>query len=325
MHSEPASFSAAPPDNARHRPPAGIVEYVRLTRPKQWIKNLFVLAPLVFAKELFHPEALIVSLRAFLGFCFAASAVYIVNDFTDVEADRAHPEKKNRPLAARTVSGRGAVILIVVLLMLTALTVFSLRPLYILILAAYVLMNLAYSFRLKEVVLLDVFIIASGFMLRVLGGAAAIDVRVSSWIVLCTMFLSLFFGFAKRRSELVSAQDAGLAPDRKVLLLYRVQFIDQMLTIAAAGAIIAYALYTVAPRTVEMFHTENMIYTTIFVLFGIFRYLYLVQTTKVTENPTNAVTSDAAILVVLLLWVVTCVFLIYVAHPAPIVVPPPGA
>jgi 4-hydroxybenzoate polyprenyltransferase len=179
------------------------------------------------------------------------------------------------------------------------------------VLFSYFVLNLAYSFKLKNIVLLDVFVIASGFMMRVLAGAYAINVQVSSWIVLCSMFISLFLGFAKRRGEIVLTRKEGVSTERKVLRLYRVDFIDQMLTIAATGAVVSYALYTVAPRTVEQLGTEKMIYTTVFVIYGIFRYLYLIHMTDSTENPTNAVTSDFAILLTGLLWIASCIVLIY--------------
>jgi len=285
--------------------------YLSLLRTKQWLKNFFVFAPLIFARQLFQGESLLITLKAFAAFCLAASVVYIVNDASDIAADRAHPQKKNRPLAAGTVSRAGAGVVLVLLVLLTSgiLTTMDIRFSAILIL--YVLINLAYSFKLKEVVLLDVFIVAAGFMLRVLGGAYAIGVKVSSWIVLCSLFISLFLGFAKRRGELIQAQASGPASQRKVLLLYRVDFIDQMLTIAAAGAVISYALYTVSPRTVEQFGTERLIYTTVFVLYGVFRYLYLVHMTPTTDNPTNAVTSDRTIVITGLLWIATCIAVIY--------------
>jgi 4-hydroxybenzoate polyprenyltransferase len=175
----------------------------------------------------------------------------------------------------------------------------------------YLVVNLLYSIKLKEIVLLDVFLIASGFMLRVLAGAYAIDVPVSSWIVLCTMFVSLLLGFAKRRGEIVMVGNRPEPGGRKVLFLYRVDFIDQMLTITAAGAVITYALYTVAPSTLLIFGTEKAIYTTVFVLFGVFRYLYLVHSGRSTDNPTLTVTSDPAILMTGILWIVSCVLLIY--------------
>lgn len=285
--------------------------YIKLVRPKQWLKNSFVLAPLIFGKELFIPHQAMLAIIAFTGFCLTASAVYILNDIVDVRADRAHPEKRNRPIAAGVISTTQAVTLLV-LVIAAAGSLALLTPLrFGLVLAAYFLMNLAYSFRLKEVVLLDVFVIAAGFMLRVMGGAIAIGVPVSSWLVLCTMFISLFLGFGKRRGEIVLSQEIGQASGRRVLQLYRVDFLDHMLTITAAGTMIAYALYTVSPRTIEVFGTDKMIYTTVFVIYGVFRYLYLVHMSQQSENPTNAVTSDAPILLTGVLWICTCALLIY--------------
>ncbi len=288
-----------------------LIACLTILRPRHWIKNLFVLAPAVFARELFHPESAILAFKAFAGFCLTASAVYIINDIRDVEADRAHAEKKNRPLASGKLTVTEALVTMTVVLLAAVLLVSRMDPRYVAMIAAYFVMNLAYSFKLKEVVLLDVFIIAAGFMLRVLAGAVAIQVAVSSWIVLCTLFIALFLGFAKRRGEIVST--AGNTSERKVLTLYRVEFLDQMLTIAAAGAVISYALYTVAPRTVEYFGTDKLIYTTVFVVYGIFRYLYLIHYSSSTENPTNTVTTDKTILTVVLLWIAACVFFIYFA------------
>ena len=283
--------------------------YLLLIRPKQWIKNAFLFAPLIFARELFNPGAVLAEVKAFVAFCLTASCIYIVNDIADVQADRLHPVKKSRPLAAGTISTGGAVAFAIVLLIADILLIRDLPSRFVAAAASYFLINLAYSFKLKDVLLLDVFTIAAGFMLRVLAGAYAINVQVSSWIVLCTLFVSLFLGFAKRRGELVQLQ--GQPSERKVLHVYRIDLIDQMLTIAAAGAVISYALYTVAPRTVETYGTDRMIYTTVFVIYGVFRYLYLVHTTPATENPTNALTSDLPILVTGTLWILSCIGLIY--------------
>jgi 4-hydroxybenzoate polyprenyltransferase len=293
------------------RRPSYVRNCLKLVRPKQWIKNAFVFAPLVFSKEMFEAGPFLTTLKASIAFCLMASSIYVINDISDIESDRAHPEKRKRPLAAGTISHSQAYLLLALLVTLTVLVVFDMSGRFQLVLAAYVMMNLAYSAKLKDIVLLDVFIIAAGFMLRVLGGAFAINVQVSSWIVLCTLFLSLFFGFAKRRGELLVAHQVRPGAERKVLASYRVGFVDQMLTIAAAGTVISYALYTVAPRTVEMFGTEKMIYTTVFVIYGMFRYLYLIHMTDSTENPANAITSDIPILAITVLWVLTCVTLIY--------------
>ena len=285
--------------------------YIALVRPKQWLKNAFVFAPLIFAKELFLLGPFIVAVKAFVAFCLTASAIYIINDVADLEADRAHPLKKNRPLAAGRMTIRQAMAVLVLLLVLDVAVVFDMKSRFAAILAVYFVLNIAYSWKLKEVVLLDVFAVAAGFMFRMLGGAFAIDVEVSNWLVLCSLFISLFLGFAKRRGELVQVGTGGSLTERKVLQLYRVDFVDQMLTIAAAGTVISYALYTMAPRTIDVFGTERLIYTTVFVVYGIFRYLYLVHTTPAIENPANAVTADLPIMVTGLLWITSCVVLIY--------------
>jgi 4-hydroxybenzoate polyprenyltransferase len=285
--------------------------YAELVRPEQWIKNMFVLAPLIFSKELLEPGPLLTALSAFLGFCFVAGTVYIINDLADLAADRAHPVKRFRPLASGRVSRAEGFTVIVVLLVLAVFVTIDIGVRYHVMLAAYLLINVLYSLKLKEVVLLDVFLVASGFMLRVLGGAYAIDVPVSSWIVLCTMFISLLLGFAKRRGELVSSMESGVNSERKVLSFYRIGFIDQMLTIAAAGAVITYALYTLAPATLSVFGTDKAVYTTVFVLYGVFRYLFLIHTDRSTDNPTAAVTSDLTIVATGVLWIATCITMIY--------------
>ena len=288
-----------------------IIHLFKLLRPKHWVKNLFVFAPLVFAKELFDGNAVVLALRSFGAFCITASVVYIFNDIADREADRGHPKKKSRPLAAGVVKSGHAFVLAGLLIVVAFALSNELTWQFKAILLSYFLMNLAYSFKLKEVVLLDVLVIATGFMMRVLGGAYAIDVYVSTWLILCTLFLSLFLGFAKRRSEIVTYSSRGETSQRKVLSLYRIEYLDQMLTLAAAGAVISYALYTVAPRTVEIFGTEKMIYTTVFVVYGVLRYMYLIHMTDSTENPAGAVVSDPGILINVVLWILSCVLLIY--------------
>jgi len=284
---------------------------IKLIRLKQWIKNSFVFAALIFAKELFQTTPFLTTLRAFGVFCLTASSVYIINDILDADADRTHPKKRFRPIAARVITVPQALVVLGILVCVTVLLAWPLPDAFKAIVGAYFVMNLAYSFKLKEVILLDVFIIAAGFMLRVLGGAYAIGVVVSSWLVLCTMFISLFLGFAKRRGELVAVQSAGAQSERKVLQQYRLEVIDQMLTITAAGTVISYALYTVAPRTLEIFGTDKLIYTTVFVIYGVFRYIHLVHATDSTENPTAVVASDIPIIVVAALWIAVCVVLIY--------------
>lgn len=289
-----------------------IPNLIKLARPKQWLKNFFVFAPLLFSKHIFDPSYVINSLEAFFTFCLISSAVYILNDILDVESDRAHPKKKFRPIASGEISINQALIFLAVLCAVIVLTFFFEKPVFIFVIALYFLTNLFYSLKIKSVVLLDVFFISFGFMLRVLGGAAAIGVTVSSWMVLTTIFISLFLAISKRRGELsqiVNAENIG--KQRPVLKEYSVEFADQLNTIAAAGTIISYALYTVSERTLSTFGTEKLIYTTPFVIYGIFRYMYLMHKKNLGESPTSIVVKDLPILLNVILWLLACLLVIY--------------
>lgn len=291
-----------------------IVNLVKLSRPKQWIKNFFVFAALIFSKHIFDLKFLLESLLAFAIFCIASSAVYVLNDIMDVEADRSHPKKKFRPIASGEISVRTAVIYLVFLLFIIAVPCCYMKPIFIFIIILYIGSNFLYSWKIKYIVLADVFFISFGFMLRVLGGAAAIDVSVSSWMVLTAIFISLFLAISKRRGELsqVVNQD-NIEKQRKVLRDYSIEYADQLNTIAAAGAIISYALYTVSDRTVMTFGTEKLIYTTPFVIYGIFRYMYLIHQKNMGESPTSIVTKDISIMLNVFFWFIACVVIIYKA------------
>ncbi len=274
---------------------------LRLLRFKQWTKNIFVFAALVFSKQLLNPDSVYLSLRAFFAFGFTASFIYVMNDVADRERDRLHPKKRFRPIASGEISLRAAFFIGAILLALIVVFVSGLDWRFVMCLALYLVMNLAYSFYLKDVVLIDVFVIAIGFMLRVIGGALVLNVARSSWLILTTMFLSLFLGIAKRRGELIALDDhtapgKGNYHTRKVLEDYSIGFAEQMTTICAAGFVFSYALYTVSERTVKMFGTENLIFTTPFVLYGVFRYLYLLHKKHLGENPTDVVLTDLPML-----------------------------
>ncbi|MFI5201300.1 MAG: decaprenyl-phosphate phosphoribosyltransferase [Candidatus Kapaibacterium sp.] len=273
---------------------------IRLARPKQWTKNIFVFAALVFSKQLLRPDSVLLSLRAFFAFSFTASFIYVMNDIADRDRDRLHPRKRLRPIASGEISLGAACVIAFVLLVLVALFSIGLDWRFVACIVAYVLMNLAYSFYLKDLVLIDVFVIAIGFMLRVIGGALVLNVARSSWLILTTMFLSLFLGIAKRRGELVALgmvnSESAEYHTRKVLEHYSIEFAEQMTTICAAGFVFSYALYTVSERTVTMFGTENLIFTTPFVLYGVFRYLYLLHKKQLGESPTDIVLSDVPML-----------------------------
>jgi 4-hydroxybenzoate polyprenyltransferase len=284
---------------------------LRLLRPVQWLKNFFIFAPLIFSKHLFNVGYVISAGEAFVVFALVSSAVYIFNDIADRESDRLHPTKRNRPIASREISIPQAVGIAIVLLVIVGLLATTLNVKFLFIAAIYFVLNIGYSFYLKQIILVDVFIVASGFMLRVLAGAFAINVQVSEWLVLCTLFVSLFLSISKRRAELMMVKNTPHYEGRAVLREYDVEFLDQMMTVAASGVAISYALYTVAERTISVFGTSSLIFTTVFVLFGIFRYLYLVRMRKTEDNPTHMLTTDLVTILNVIAWFTACVAIIY--------------
>jgi len=285
--------------------------FLRLIRVHQWVKNLFVFVPLLFSLHLFNLFYFFQTLSAFIVFCFASSAIYVINDIVDIEADRAHPVKKNRPLPSGKISKSTAVFLAVFLLILVSISLTYFNYKFIVLAVTFVVLNILYSFWLKNVVILDIFSIAAGFSIRVLAGAFAIQVPVSSWLLLTTMFISLFLGVMKRRSELALVTENSGMQSRKVLGQYSLNFTDQMATIAATGVIVCYALYSVAPRTVSIFNTERLIYTTPFVVFGIFRFMYLEYISGKGENTTRTLATDLPMIINFLLYVFATVVIIY--------------
>jgi 4-hydroxybenzoate polyprenyltransferase len=289
-----------------------MLNYIKLVRVPQWIKNFFVFVPLLFSRHIFDKDFFLNSLTAFLMFCLVSSIVYIFNDIVDIEADRAHPVKKNRPLPSGKISVRNAIITLIGFLVLIGFFLPAMNVHFGIFLISYFLLNIFYTFIFKHIVLLDIFSIALGFMLRVLAGASVINVEVSSWLILTTMFISLFLGIMKRRSELVLVNEiVPVKKTRKVLSSYSLNFIDQMSTIAAAGVIICYALYTVSERTVKIFQSEYMIYTTPFVVFGIFRYMYLVYMNNKGENTVEIMMTDVPMITNVILYIIATILIIY--------------
>ncbi|MCK9210764.1 MAG: decaprenyl-phosphate phosphoribosyltransferase [Ignavibacteriaceae bacterium] len=282
----------------------------KLIRVPQWIKNFFVFIPLVYSRNLFHTDYLIKSLTAFFIFCLLSSVVYVINDIIDAEADRHHPLKKMRPIASGKISNANGITIAIILLALGLLLSIYTNSMFKIFAVLYLVINIFYSFKLKHLVLLDIFSIAAGFMIRVTAGALIISVEISSWLILTTMFLSLFLAVMKRRSELVVVGDEQ-SSTRKVLEFYSTNFIDQMATIAAASVIISYALYTVSLRTVTVFQTEHLIYTTPFVVFGIFRYMYLVINHNKGENTTEIMVTDISMIMNILLYSLTTIVIVY--------------
>ncbi|MGB5895827.1 MAG: decaprenyl-phosphate phosphoribosyltransferase [Ignavibacteriaceae bacterium] len=288
-----------------------ILNYLKLVRTPQWIKNFFVFVPQLFSQHLFDKDYFFTTLLAFVVFCLASSFIYVINDIIDIEADKAHPVKKNRPLPSGIISERSALIVAVVLVAVIVTLLPQLNKEFNYFVTAFVLLNILYSFWFKHIVILDVFSIAMGFSIRVLAGAVVISVPISSWLILTTMFISLFLGVMKRHSELILVAESENAPSRKVLSQYSLNFADQMATVAAAGVIICYALYTVSERTVSAFGTENLIYTTPFVVYGIFRFMYLEYISNKGDNTTKIVFTDLQIILTVIIYTITTVLIIY--------------
>lgn len=285
-----------------------ISDRIRLMRPSHWIKNAFIFAPLVYGKALMNAESDLRALIAFFAFCFVSSSVYILNDIVDRNADAQHPKKQHRPIASGKVGVGSAVVQLAVVAAVAALLAARLPWQAGACIAIYAMLNLGYSFGLKHVVLLDIFIIAAGFMLRVLTGAKSIQVDVSEWLIICTLFLSLFLGVAKRRSEL---SHIGRGESRKVLEDYTPELIRVILNVSVAGSIMSYTLYTVSDHTQEFFGTDKFVYTVPIVMYGIFRYLYLDEKRQTAENPVSVLLRDPSLIATGIIWMLASVAIIY--------------
>lgn len=281
--------------------------YIMLARPKQWIKNLFVFAALIFAKLVFEPAYSIKVLLAFLYFCMISACVYIINDVIDAQRDRLHPKKKLRPIASGQISKTEALVFLGVLLPITVIAAFMLDISFAVVLILYFANNILYSIKVKHMVILDVMSIALGFLLRVIGGALVIKVYISPWILLCTLLLSLFLGFSKRRNELVILEN-GADSHRKILEEYSLEFIDNMLSIVTASTVMAYSLYTFMSSD----NTYNMMLTIPFVLYGIFRYQYIIYRKKEGGSPEETVLSDIPLMLNIILWALTSIIILYI-------------
>jgi len=282
---------------------------LHLIRPHQWVKNGFLLGPLLFSGSLANPSAVIRTMEAFLCFCLLSSGVYVLNDLIDVNEDRIHPAKRKRPIASGQIPIWGAILLSIGLMVLSISWAFSIGTGFGLIAASYLTINVFYTFKLKHVVILDVFSIAAGFILRVLGGAMVISVMPSHWILICTGLLALFLGFSKRRHEIMNLEDA--ASHRAVLSEYNPYYLDQMLLVIGGATIIAYVLYTISPQTIAHVGDRRLLLTVPFVLYGLFRYQYLVYHRGDRGDPTLNLLSDRPILTDIFLWALTAIGAIY--------------
>jgi len=288
---------------------ASVRDWVRLARPRQWVKNTFLLAPLLFSGRALDPHAQLAALGALVAFCLLASAIYIGNDIVDAAADRAHPVKRNRPIAAGRISPLAAAGAASLLLAGALALAWKLGPGLTAVAVSYVVLNVIYSFRLKHVVLLDVFVIASFFILRLLAGATAIGVQPSVWLLLCGGLLALYLGFTKRRHELTLLGDASSA-HRAVLSHYTAELLDQIAVVLLSATVISYVMYTRESATAAAVGSDALSYSTVFVIYGVFRYLYLVHR-KNGGSPTETLLTDRSLLLAVLAWLVYCGVIVY--------------
>ena len=286
-----------------------LVEIFKSLRPQQWIKNLFIFAPIIFSRHFLEGPLVLRTAAAFVAFCLVSSAHYIFNDIQDLEEDRLHPVKSQRPLASGRLEKAPAVAAMLVLAAagLGLSAALSLPFFYAAV--GYLVLQVLYSLRLKHVVILDIFVVAAGFVIRVVAGGLVIGVGISSWLLICTMLLALFLAMSKRRHELVLlVGDAG--NHRPILKEYTTYLLDQMISVVTASTLVAYCLYTISEDTVARFGTKNLILTVPFVLYGIFRYLYLVHQRSGGGSPEHLILKDRPLLIDIFLWVVSALVII---------------
>jgi 4-hydroxybenzoate polyprenyltransferase len=285
------------------------LEIFKSLRPQQWIKNLFIFAPIIFSRHFLERPLVLRIAAAFAAFCIVSSAHYIFNDIRDLAEDRRHPIKSQRPLASGRLKKGPAVAAMLVLAAVGLGAAAALSMPFFYISVGYLVLQVLYSIKLKHVVILDIFVVAAGFVLRVVAGGLVIGVTISSWLLICTMLLALFLAMSKRRHELVLLE--GEAENhRPILKEYTTYLLDQMISVVTASTLVAYCLYTISEETVARFGTKNLILTVPFVLYGIFRYLYLVHQKEEGGSPEHLILKDKPLLIDIFLWVVSALLIL---------------
>ena len=286
------------------------MHYIKLLRVKEWAKNSFLFLPLFFAGDIFNPDALLRLLVGFVAFSFIASSIYILNDYRDREADSQHPEKKNRPLASGKVKPGTGLAIMIVLALLAMVISYALNMNYFIIILIYFGLNIFYSLGLKNIAILDLYIIAAGFILRVKGGGAITEVVVSHWLIIMIFLLAIFLGLAKRRDDILIKLASGKEM-RKAIKKYNLDFINASIVMVSAITVVAYLMYTLTPEVHERF-SYRIYYTTLFVVAGLMRYLQLVYVENKTGSPTKILLKDRFVQITILLWLASFYLLIYV-------------
>jgi 4-hydroxybenzoate polyprenyltransferase len=279
-------------------------------RPTQWFKNLFIFAALIFSRNLDDFSKGLSILGAFILFCLLSSGTYLINDLFDLVDDRKHPAKSQRPLASGQLKKSTAIGISTLLLLISLVLSFLLHPHFGFVAVVYLAINLAYSAYLKQVVILDVMLVAFGFVLRAVAGALVIEVEISAWLLICTILIALFLALGKRRHEVTLMADESWE-HRRVLGEYSPYFLDQMIAVVTASTLMSYTLYTLSPEVAQKFGDNDLIFTVPFVLYGIFRYLYLVHCQSKGGSPTHVLLTDRPLLLDILLWFAAVWFILY--------------
>jgi 4-hydroxybenzoate polyprenyltransferase len=282
-------------------------------RPRQWTKNLVVFAALIFSRNFDQPAMVLRSVEAFFILCLLSGVIYIVNDIADVAKDRAHPLKKKRPLASGALSMQAAMTAAVIGIAVGIYLSWRIGTSFLVVACAFFILNFLYSFFLKRVVLLDAMSISLSFVLRAIAGVEALEgfgenIEISPWLLICTLFLSLFLAFCKRRHELLFVENPG--NHRETLQEYSPALLDQLVSISAGGSVLSYALYTIWPETVEKFGTSNLVYTVPLVLIGVMRYLYLVYSKEKGGSPSDLLLHERFILIDVVLWILLVIVIL---------------
>jgi decaprenyl-phosphate phosphoribosyltransferase len=313
VSSEPRPSNA--PDGATELLLWRVGGLVRTMRPHQWVKNVFVLAPLVFAKEIFVPELLLRAIGAFGVFCLLASAVYTMNDIADRESDRSHPIKRHRPIPSGRVPPAWARAFTVLLVAVTLAGAALGSLAFFVTVLSYFVLNVAYSFRLKQYAYVDVAIIAAGFVLRVMAGGFATHIDVSWYLLACTALLALFLGLGKRRHELAAIQSGTTSRQRAALDDYSQRGLDRTLRVTALCTVATYVAYTLDANTVAFFRSERLWWTSIFVVLGMLRFLHLVRGRPKAESPTQEILRDGPFVAILFSWIAVVMWIVYSLRP----------
>ena len=284
--------------------------YLKLLRPKDWAKNLFLFIPLFFASQIFNLDKIIPVFYGFIAFCCIASSIYIINDYRDIEDDRKHPVKRNRPLASGAVKPTAALVICGILLIAGFSIAWFLRDKFVFVLGIYFLINLGYSLGLKAIPILDIMILAMGFVLRIKGGSVISYIALSEWIIIMVFLLAVFMAIGKRRDDVLLKMGSGVDM-RKSIKGYNLEFLNVLLALVCAVIIVAYFMYTMSPEVTNRLGTYRLYYTCVFVIAGIMRYLQIVFVVADSGSPTKILYRDRFIQVTLLLWVASYISIIY--------------